>query len=587
MTLLAAISVSIICAAAVALLARRLRQPLILGYIVGGALLGPHVGLGVVTDEASIELISEIGLILLLFIIGLEISVPRLAQAGRTIIVSGVLQFPICAGLAWLAFHRVAAAAGGPFDRLYLAVAMSLSSTLIVVKLLADKFEMGTFGGRVTLGILIFQDLWAIAFLALQPNLHDLRPLALLRACAAAGGLVLAALLLARFALPRLFRAIAASPELLLLTAMAWCFVVSGVAGWVGLSRAMGALVAGMVIAAFPYGTEVVSRIVGVRDFFVTLFFVSLGLRIPEPSPALLVLAAGATAFVIVSRFLALFPIAWLVRLDARTAGVVAINLSQISEFSLVIVGLGAGYGHVSPAAASLVLYTLPLTSVLSTYGILLSHPLATGLGRALAFTGLPRRLNARTQLAREGAAPPAAEETRDLFILGVSREGLALLQHLEREAPALKRRILAIDFNPETLERLQADGVDCHYGDVSNTETLRHAGIERASVVVSGISDWFLKGTDNLRLLRQVRGLAPGARMIVTADTVAGARQLYAEGADYVLIPPALAAEHLYTLLRDVSPQALAEARQQQAAELFEDHSPTPPPFFSRPSKE
>jgi Kef-type K+ transport system membrane component KefB len=564
--LLTAIGVSIIAAAAGALVARRARQPLILGYIVAGAALGPHLGLGLVTDESSIELISEMGLVLLLFIIGLEIHVPSLAQAGRSIAVSGLLQFPICAVLAWWALGGIAAATGGSFDRVYLAVTLSLSSTLIVVKLLFDKFEIGTLAGRLTLGILIFQDLWAIAFLALQPSLHSLAPAPLLGSLAAGVALVSTAAVLSRLALPPLFRWIARSHELVLITAVAWCFLVSGTAGWLGLSREMGALIAGMVIAAFPYGTEVITRLGGVRDFFVTLFFVALGLKVPAPSLPLIGLALVAAAFVMLSRPVALLPVLAFLRLDTRTAGVVAINLGQISEFSLVIVSLGAALGHVSPALAALVLYTLLVTSVVSTYAILLNHRLATGLSRLLAWSGIP-------QWSGTGRTPAAAaaEHPRehDLFFLGVAREGLAFLQHLEREHPAMKRRIVAVDFNPETLEQLQADGVECHYGDVANVETLRHAGIERAAIVVSSVPDSFLQGTDNRRLLRQVRSLAPAARVIVTAESLALAEQLYAEGANYVLIPPVLAASQLYGLLLEPTADALAAARQRQQAEL------------------
>src|SRR5918996_5269014 len=210
---LTALGVSIVAAAACARLARSLRQPLILGYILAGAALGPHVGLGLVADEASIELISEMGLIFLLFIIGLEINVPALAQAGRSIVVSGLLQFPACAVLAWWALGGLIAD-GDRFDRLYLAVALSLSSTLIVVKLLFDKFEMATFAGRVTLGVLIFQDFWAIGFLAVQPNLANLQAGPLLKSLVAGGGLVVAAVLLSRYVLPGLFRSIARSTEL-------------------------------------------------------------------------------------------------------------------------------------------------------------------------------------------------------------------------------------------------------------------------------------------------------------------------------------------------------------------------------------
>src|SRR6185503_9337163 len=144
---------------------------------------------GIVTDEASIELISEIGLILLLFIIGLELNVTRLRQAGTAIVVTGLVQFPLCAALGWYAFSGLATF-GGRFDGLYLAVAFALSSTLIVVKLLFDKFEIATFAGRVTLGVLVFQDLWAILFLALQPNLNDLQAGPLLRSLLAGLGLV-------------------------------------------------------------------------------------------------------------------------------------------------------------------------------------------------------------------------------------------------------------------------------------------------------------------------------------------------------------------------------------------------------------
>ncbi|HZS33947.1 MAG TPA: cation:proton antiporter [Methylomirabilota bacterium] len=572
MDLLTSTSVSIVVAAVLAFLARQLHQPLILGYILAGAVLGPHVGFHVVADEASIELIAEIGLILLLFLIGLEISLPRLLQAGRAITVSGLLQVPICAVLAWLVLGPVVAWTGGPFDRLYLAVASSMSSTLIVVKLLSDKFELGTFGGRVTIGILVFQDLFAIAFLVVQPNLERLDPLLLVRSLVAGAGLLAAAWLLARFVLPAYFRAIAKSSELVVVSAMAWCFLAAGAASWAGLSKEMGALIAGVVIASFPYGPEVVSRIGGVRDFFLTLFFVALGLKIPEPSAAFLLAALGGALFVVLSRFVAMYGLFAALRLDTRTAGVVAINLSQISEFALVIFSLGVGFGHVSPAANSLILYTVLLTAVVSTYGILYNHALATRAAELLVRLGLRRWSGLPAPAAAgEGAAGENGHgATRDLFLLGVSREGLAFVQHLGRTAPAMTARIVAIDFNPEMLERLRGLGIEHHYGDISNMATLEHAGIERAAVVVSGISDWFLKGTSNLQILRAVRALAPAARVVVTADTPEAAQQLYAAGADYVMMPAALAAEHLAVILADRSPNALARARRVQAFELF-----------------
>lgn len=574
MDLLTAIGFSIIVAAALAFLARRLHQPLILGYILAGAVLGPHVGFHVVADEASIELIAEIGLILLLFLIGLEISLPRLLQAGRAITVTGLLQVPICAGLAWLVLGPVVASTGGQFDRLYLAVASAMSSTLIVVKLLSDKFELSTFGGRVTLGVLIFQDLYAIAFLAIQPNLQNLQALLLLRSLVAGVGLVGGAWLMARFVLPAYFRVIAKSSELVVVSAMAWCFLVAGVAGWAGLSKEMGALIAGVVIASYPYGTEVISRVGGVRDFFLTLFFVALGLKIPEPSVPAVLAALGGVVFVVLSRFLAMYPLFAFLRLDTRTAGVVAINLAQISEFALVIFSLGVTYKHISPAANSMILYTVLLTAVISTYGILYNHAIATWLAGLLNALGLRRWVGSAPAAPAGGAAEAGAEKDaesgRDVFLLGVSREGLAFVQHIARTAPALKDRLVAVDFNPEMLERLRTEGVDHHYGDIANMATLEHAGIGRAALVISGISDWFLKGTSNLQILRLVRSLAPTARIIVTGDTAEGAQELYVAGADYVMVPSVLSAEHLASILADRSPNALARARRVQAFDLF-----------------
>lgn len=564
--LLAAIGMSTVAAALFAVIARRVGQPLILGYILGGVLLGPQLGFGIVTEPEAIDLIGEIGLTLLLFIVGLEINVREVARAGRVIIVSGLLQVPLCVALAWPLLGGLSASTGGALDRLYLAIGLALSSTLVVVKVLSDKFELATFGGRVTLGILVFQDLWAIVFLAFQPNLGELGSGALLRSIAAGAGLVGAAVVMSRHVLPTLFRFIARSPELMLVASLAWCFLVSGAAGWLKLSTAMGALVAGMVIAAFPYSTEVIGRLGGVRDFFITLFFVALGLKIPYPSTRVVLAAVALTAFVAVSRLVLVVPLLRLLGLDTRTSAVVAINLSQVSEFSLVIVAIGADLKHVSAAAEAVVLYTLLLTAVVSTYAIAWNHVLATGLARLLGLAGLR---GWRSRRARPAEPEPRARPAHQIFVLGVAREGLAFLEHLDRQAPEVKEFIVAVDFNPETLERLGNLGFECHYGDIANAATLRHAGLERATVVVSSISDWMLKGTSNARLLREVRLLAPAAKVVVAADTMAGAERLYADGADYVLVSPVLAAEHLYEVLGSGTTATIDEARRRQELEV------------------
>jgi len=300
--LLSSIGICVAAAALLALLGHRLRQPLILAYLVTGVLIGP-VGLNLVKDRASIQTVAEIGLILLLFMIGLEIDLKKLVAAGRPVLIAGALQVPICIGLGlaffyWLGFRD----GGGQFELLYLAACLSMSSTLIVVKLLYDKRELDTLPGRITLGILVCQDLWAVVMLAAQPNLAHPDAAPLLASLLKGVLLILWSLAVSRYILPRLFRSVAKQPELVLTTALAWCFFLAGAASFVGLSREMGALIAGISLSTFPYNIDVVAKVTNLRDFFVTLFFVALGMVIPVPSLGLVLAALAAGGFLVLSR---------------------------------------------------------------------------------------------------------------------------------------------------------------------------------------------------------------------------------------------------------------------------------------------
>jgi len=539
------IGLGIIFAAGASHAARALRQPLILGYVLGGILLGTHLGFGLISDEASIQTISEMGLILLLFIIGLEINLRDLMRMGKDMFTLGFVQFAACVGLALVFFSAFGYSnGGGNFDLLYLAVALALSSTLIVVKLLTDKFETGTVAGRLTIGILVLQDIWAIVFMAFQPNLLNPELGGVLRSFGQGLVLVVIAFLASKFVLARLFRAAGKFPELVLLSSTAWCFFICGLAEHTGLSKEMGALIAGMSIAAFPYGTDVISKLTGVRDFFVTLFFVALGLKVPLPSWQVLGMAFALAGFVIVSRVLSLVPAAGLLRTGVRTGFLTAINLSQISEFSLVILALGAGYKHISPELQSLVLTSMLLMSVLSTYLIHFNDRLARwGLG-LVSRLGLKDSEERRAESGTEGPA-------RDIVILGCFREGMALLDSIDREAADIKPRVLVVDYNPAIREQLEARGYKLAYGDLAHPQTLHHLGIEKASLVICTISDTFLKGITNRRLLTHLREMAPEARFIMTADDNVEAGRLRDAGAPDTVLPSALAGAHMLRLIK------------------------------------
>src|SRR3954464_7703582 len=303
------IGIAIVVATLFAIVAKHLRQPVILGYMAAGVLIGPTEGFGWISTQ-DIAPISELGLILLLFMIGLEIDLKKLRKAGTPVLAAGVGQFVICV-LLGLLFAPLIGLRGpaGTFQPIYYAVAVALSSTMIVVKLLYDKFELDTLPGRITLGVLIFQDIWAIVVLGIQPNLLNPQFGKLLGSLGRGVLRGAVPLVISKTLLPRLFRSVAKLPELVLIGSLAWCFIVCAAANAAGLSREMGALIAGIAISTFPYNLDVVAKVVSIRDFFVTLFFVALGMQIPMPTPEVIKLALLASVFLVLSRFVVVFPL--------------------------------------------------------------------------------------------------------------------------------------------------------------------------------------------------------------------------------------------------------------------------------------
>ena len=547
--LLSNIGLAIVIATLFAFIAKALKQPLILAYLLAGLVIGPEIGFAWVKDKETIELISEIGLILLLFIIGLEIDLKKLLGAGRTLLVTGISQFLLCVAMGiGLAILMGFTPRSDNFDWLYLAVTLALSSTLIVVKLLYDKFELTTLPGRITLGVLVCQDIWAIVFLALQPNLDDPRFGTLLESFIKGAGLVFVTLAISRYALPRCFSFVAKIPELLLIAALAWCFLVSGAADWLGLSREMGALIAGVSMSTFPYNIDVIAKVINIRDFFVTLFFVALGMKIPQPTLTIVTAAIGMSLFVLASRLLAVFPVLYLLGNGLRASLISSINLAQMSEFSLVIASLGLALKHISPEFVGTLTFVFAITSVLSTYLIAYNHEIQRQLAPLLEKIGFATGGDSAADVAVQ-------EEGNSIVFLGCFREASSILHEMESQSKDINGRgvfgqILVIDFNPLVLQELKRRGIKCLYGDVAHMDTLHHAHIHAAKIVVCTISDAILRGTTNLRLLHQARRLCPNAQVIAAADNISAAIELYEQGADFVYIARLHSARHMAELI-------------------------------------
>jgi Kef-type K+ transport system membrane component KefB len=534
--ILVQIAYAIVLATTFAFVARVLRQPVILGYIAAGVLLGETIGVHAISTE-TIEPIAELGLILLLFMIGLEIDLKKLKATGKAVATVGLLQVPIATLLGAWFFGWTGGKADG-LAPLYLGFACALASTMIVVKLLYDRFELDTTAGRVMLGILVFQDIWAILFLALQPNLRQPAVSVLLLSFIKGALVVGFSFLVSKQVLPKLFKSVAKIPELMVLGALAWCFGIVLLAAQLGLSTAMGALIAGVSLSTFPYNLDVIAKVVSLRDFFITLFFVSLGTKIGHPTTDVLVAAVAGSAFLITSRFLTITPILGAFGKGSRVSFISGLDLGQVSEFSLVIVTLGVGLGQVSPRVLDVVLWMLVITSVLSTYAISNSHAIYRVMSPLLRKIGFH---DADVLVKEDGHEPP-----RPIVFLGFARQASSLLEEMIKRDPAVVDRITVVDFNPEVRAGLEERMVHVIYGDISHADTLHHAKVPEAKVILSTIPDSVLKGTSNIRILRQLRAMAPGAKVIVTSEVLEHAREMYFEGAAYVLIHRFVGATHL-----------------------------------------
>ncbi len=565
--LLSHIGLAIVVATAFALLSKALKQPLLLAYLAAGIMLGPKIGFGLIQDEASISLIAELGLILLLFIIGLEIDLKKLLSAGRSLVLTGATQFLICAGLGIGFFTLIGfKLGGGRFDALYLAIAMALSSTMIVVKILYDKFELTTLPGRITLGILVFQDIWAILFLSVQPNLLSPGVSVILLSFVKGAGLVIASMVISKYLLSRVFSFVAKIPELLLVTAIAWCFLIAGIAGVVGLSREMGALVAGVSLSTFPYNVDVIAKVINIRDFFVTLFFVGLGLQIPMPTTALLTYAAIASLFLILTRFLSIFPVLYFLKNGLRTSLIPAINLSQMSEFSLVIAALGLTFKHIDAQVMGILTFVFTLTSVLATYMIQYNHQIQALLAPTLKKIGI-RDIDDAEKTGK------TAPKDKEVFFLGFFREASSIFCEIEtyqaRVNNGFTGKMCVIDFNPLVHLELNKRGVTCIYGDISSVDTLSHAHIEGAKVIVSSITDSILRGTTNEKILRLSKRLCPEAKVIVTANTLKNACALYDYGADFVYVPRIHSSRYVAEVILKSVEGSIEDYRQSEISKL------------------
>jgi len=568
------IGISLFIASILAIAFVRMKVPSIAAFLVCGILIGP-VGLKLITHPENIETISELGFILLLFMIGMEIDLRRTLRSGKMIIATGILQYPLSVlfgvlvvkGFAWVGLSE---GLDGPYDALYFGIFIAGSSTLLVIKLFQEKYELDTEPGRIALGILVFQDFWAIVVIILQPSFSSPELLPVLMSSL---GIIILSVIsygLAKSLVPIVFRWLAKEPQLILVGAIGWCFTIVFIGGsfdyiahylfgtisTMAVATGMSALIAGMTVATLPYAREIVAKVGIVRDFFITLFFVGLGMSVPPITGInVIVIALALAFFALLSRQLIFFPLLYFTGGDQRHAQVASIRLAQLSEFGLVIAYLGTQYDHISDELASAIILGFIITALLTPTLYKYAYDLHRMLAPCLQMMGFKEPAEGELEGNKE----------YDLVLLGFHRVASSLLHEIAKHRPELVSRILVIDFNVQLHAAIRKLGANVRYGDLSNDETLLHAGIDKAKVIVATIPDDILRGTSNQKLVQTVRHMNKDAVVIANAEELNSGREVYASGADYVYMGRVNTARALEEIITRTMEGSLQDYRREQ----------------------
>jgi Kef-type K+ transport system membrane component KefB len=465
----------------------KLRQPVLIAYIVLGIAVGP-AGFGLVQAHDQIELLAQIGVTVLLFVVGLKLDITHVKHIGPVALATGLgqLSFTIIFGFALILLLGKT-----PVEALYVAVALTFSSTIIIVKLLSDKRELDSLHGRIAVGFLIVQDLAVVLAMmgmsALKtPELNDAGEVAWLSVgLSLAGRVVAAAVLLGmamRYLMPRVVTSMAKSQELLLVFALAWGVALAALGEWAGFSKEAGAFMAGFSLASTPFREAINARLTGIRDFLLLFFFIDLGARLDMSTlGAELWPAAVLSVFVLIGNPLIVMAIMGFMGYRRRTGFLAGLTVAQISEFSIVFVAMGITLGHVGVTALGLTTLVGLITITLSTYMILYSQPLYERLAPWLKWF---ERTSPHREKAMEFDDDPQTEA--DILVFGMGRYGGHLLKRLWAEGVST----LGVDFDPEAVRDWHDQGMSIRFGDAEDADFLAALPLKGARWVVSTLPE-------------------------------------------------------------------------------------------------
>ncbi|HEX9679421.1 MAG TPA: cation:proton antiporter [Candidatus Saccharimonadales bacterium] len=528
-----------------------LRQPLIMGHIITGVLVGPSV-FNLVRGEDTVNIFAQFGVALLLFIIGLGLNPRVIKEVGKVSAYTGIGQVLFT---SLIGFGIVKALGYSNIESLYIAVALSFSSTIIILKLLSDRKEQNRLYGKISIGFLLVQDIIATFALLFAASFgagadSDLGLIDLLMRGVFLGSFFY---LLGAYLLPRAHQVIASSQEFLFLFSIGWGLGIASLTAELGFSLEVGALFAGVTLASMPYAQEIGTRLRPLRDFFIVLFFISLGSELGLSNilgnlPHALLLAL----FVLVGNPLIVIMIMGVLGYTKKTSFKAGLAVAQISEFSLVLILLGRDLGNISEDIVSLITLVALITIAASTYMILYSDELYKLTEKYLKL--FERR---KVRYDQESAAQYS------IVLFGYKKGGAEFIRTFKQ----MNKPFVVIDYDPEVIDHLDHRGMNYIYGDALDLELLEEAGVNHAKLVVSTITDH----NTNKILLEQVVKLNKRAVLICQSDTPKDAAELYQLGATYVMMPHYIGSEQIGNFIKKkgLSKVEFNKFRQKHIADL------------------
>lgn len=526
------LSLIIVVTAIVSIVMRLIKQPLILGYILAGLIAGPSL-LNLIHSTELFEAFSSLGIALLLFIIGLGMNVNELKKMGKSAVTVAAASFFT---ITTLGFAAGAAMGFTKTEAFIVGLALFFSSTIIIVKLLSDKKEQNRLHGQMAIGVILVDDLiatFALLFIvAGKDGSLDPQQIGLLLAKGAA--LIALLVFCSMKVFPRVSRYLAQTQELLFLSAIAWGFGIATLFEMAGFSIEIGALFGGVALASSPYVQEIAARLRPLRDFFIVLFFITLGQSMDITNIGSSILPAIVLSLiVIIGKPLVVITAMGLLGYTKRVSFKAGINLSQISEFSIILVVSAVAEGMVPAETGGIITLVAIITIATSTYLMHYDELLYRYFDR------IKLHLFEKEVVHKEKRAPTAYQ----MVLFGYHHGGHEFIKTFQQ----MHKKFLVIDYDPDVIDVLEHQKIDFLYGDATDVELLHEAGIDRAKLVVSTINDH----QSNLFLVKLIEKMNPKAAIICHADNIREATALYEAGASYVMIPHHIGSERMSAFIK------------------------------------